>query len=359
MQITRINPEWQWYKWTNATVTNNALLVRRLNERQYRPVSQNPAPQYSLKLIYELLQTPEIRDDNLSRWLQDYGPLNVTNPIHFNTQQFMDEAHHIWWITSVLDTFRKQRINPLTISNQHRIGDELLVPNPLRFPAQERYFPAAQRAQKAGLSAEHKDWLVTYVDLIHDLIVTIDHYLEINTFVKNEVHPEDHLPWKIERDRYGRRNQPNIQESETFLRISTVIEPRNLSGYIWLRIQEQLAELPDYYYYNCLQMFTPIRGHECYTYLKRKNTDNVCKFCKELLTEKHFLSERDIQLQLHETGRILYTDDHAQLVDGAGLAICPKNPSGEGHSDGRSKRLWCSQACYIKAKRDGWFKSRT
>ena len=48
MQITRINPEWQWYKWTNATVTNNALLVRRLNERQYRPVSQNPAPQYSL-----------------------------------------------------------------------------------------------------------------------------------------------------------------------------------------------------------------------------------------------------------------------------------------------------------------------
>ena len=102
----------------------------------------------------------------------------------------MDEAHHIWWITSVLDTFRKQKINPLTISNQHRIGDELLVPNPLRFPAQERYFPAAQRAQKAGLSAEHKDWLVTYVDLIHDLIVTIDHYLEINTFVKNEVHPE-------------------------------------------------------------------------------------------------------------------------------------------------------------------------
>jgi hypothetical protein len=358
MQILRLNPEWQWAKWTNAALTDGELRVKRLNERKYRPVSQNPAPQYSLKMIYELLQPTEVRDDNISRWLQDYGPLDLSHSIYFDVHTFINEAHHIWWITSVLDEFRKHKINPRELSKEHTIGNVLVVPNPLRREAADPYFPAAQRALNTGLLLEDKNWSVPYVELIHDIIITIDHYLEQNTFVKNEVHPNDQLPWQLERDRYGRRNQSTLKDVETYLKISTVIEPRNLSGYIWLRLQEQLDELPNYYYYNCLQMFTPVRGHECYTYLKRKLTDNICKYCAELLTEKHFLSGRDVQLQLHETGQIIFTDEHSQLVDSAGLAVCPKNLSGNVHADGRSRRLWCSQACHIRAKRDGWFKPK-
>jgi len=91
--------------------------------------------------------------------------------------------------------------------------------------------------------------------------------------------------------------------------------------------------------------------------LKREIKDNVCKYCDSPLSEKAFLTYRpDRQGQLNEIdserlGGTVVTDATRELVDEAGLATCPDNPKGSAHSDARSRRVWCSEACKQRARR--------
>ena len=374
MRITRLNPEWQWNKWSNANVVNGEQTQEKLTLRKYRPVAQNPAPQYSLSDFYIKMQDLEFRDDWIQKWLVSYGPLDNIHSdsasvfkSSFNAEAFLEEAHHVWWVTSVLDEFRKQKIDPSTITKAKAIGDELTVKNPmygresgkLLYPygyVDADYFSARKQASSDKVKKTDADWSTTHSVLLKHVLQTINYYLKHNTFVSNELNPDDGLPWRKTRDLYGRRNKKTASW-DTYISVSTVAEPKNLSGYMWLRNQEQLSELPHFYYYNCQQFFTPIDGQECWTYLKREIKDNICKHCGSPLAEKDLLRYRpDRQGQLNEIdserlGGTVVEDKHRQLVDEAGNATCPANRKDGSHNDSRSRRIWCSEACKQRARR--------
>ena len=376
MRITRLNPEWQWNKWSNANVVNGEQTQEKLTQRKYRPVAQNPAPQYSLSDFYTRMQDLEFRDEWMQKWLVSYGPLDAIHSSYssFNAEAFLQEAHHVWWVTGVLDEFRKQKIDLSTITKDFDYAEvdiyhvsNLTVDNPtthgrepgLLYPygyVDFDYFSASQHATKEGLKRTDPKWSTSQTVLLTHVIQTINYYLQHNTFISNELNPDDRLPWRKTRDLYGRRNKKTA-DTDTHLSVSTVAEPKNLSGYMWLRIQEQLSELPHFYYYNCQQFFTPIDGQQCWTYLKREIKDNVCKHCGSLLAEKDFLRYRpDRQGQLNEIdserlGGTVVTDEQRQLVDEAGIATCPDNPKDGVHSDARSRRVWCSEACQQRVRR--------
>ena len=98
--------------------------------------------------------------------------------------------------------------------------------------------------QEGNKNIASPTWRVPYSSLLKWVIEYINQYLKENTYFTNE------NPWDVTRNRFGKKDIANANKT-TGHRITTVAAPRNLSGYIWLLIQQQLEKIPNIDYYPC------------------------------------------------------------------------------------------------------------
>ena len=299
MQVTRINPEWIWNRALHVNITDTYIshtntdkttiphekpALHRTLMREFEKFLKSTEP----TIFHEIIKgtTPDNhalyarktfvtqRKKLIIDWYEAYGPLQVgfaaklpneigvtrdkERPRRNRIDVFMEEAGAVWWVVNVLDriggigAYRdylaiKPKETRVTTANSLTIE----VPNPMLTNIDWGAAEAARKGEGIGqiLQADNKNitsptWQVPYSSLLKWVIEYINQYLKENTYFTNE------NPWDVTRDRFGKKDLANATKT-TGHRITTVAAPRNLSGYIWLLIQQQLEKTPNIDYYPC------------------------------------------------------------------------------------------------------------
>ena len=259
MWISQINPDWAWEKWESAVVKGGQV-TKYARTVKYFPQYEVPYLQKTLGIRFaELVDGVVSEESFISSWLNDFGPLSNTGLQLFRIDELLEEARHAWWVIQVLDVFKQNELDPQAISLIEAERCLLLVPNPLQglrdldegviaakyknaekliknfshFQGQGQYEWPVLRFASRFVSPTETEWSAAYSMLLDNVVATIDHYLALNTFIQNQ-NPQD-----FPRDVFGRKKSlDNFPYEAVKHRIATVIQPRNLSGYIWLRLQE-------------------------------------------------------------------------------------------------------------------------
>ena len=260
MRISQINPDWFWQKW-DKTVVRGGQVIKYASAVKYFPQYEMPFLHRRLEEQFSATVGEAIsKEFFITQWLSEFGPLTNTGLQLFRTDELLDEARHVWWIVGVLDVFKQNELNPQEVSLLEAERRLIEVTNPLigmseldkglieakyknvdqlmksfsLFQGQGEYEWPVVRLAARFLSPTDAKWTVSYSTLLDSVVGTINHYLALNTFVQNQ-HPQD-----FPRDASGKKISFNAPPYETINhRITTVLQPRNLSGYIWIRIQEQ------------------------------------------------------------------------------------------------------------------------
>ena len=300
MRVTRINPEWSWKRARSVAV--GGTYISHIDAVKETKPQENPALHRTLMRGFEEFLESNLdtaveeieegtipgnhalfarkvfigsREEFISDWYKAYGPLQLgfaaklpdevgVNRGKFRSRRnridsFIEEASIVWWVVNVLDRFggiaayrncSALDLRELDISSAGSLVLE--VPNPMLTSARWGAAVAARKGEGVGQlkqlgnkNVPSSTWQVPFSALIKWVIEYIDHYLKENTYFKNEG------PWDMPRDRFGRKNPAKSKDDTIGHRITTVAQPRNLSGYIWLCIQHQLEETPNIDYYPC------------------------------------------------------------------------------------------------------------
>ncbi len=206
-----MNLQWKWEKWTNATISGNELIGSKLHMRSepmgitsYCPSAIQPALNHQLHSLFQSYLEDHPSDVLITEWLQSFGPLYVTGPYQFRTEEFIREAGHVWWINNTI----------ITLTNEQSSKERSLnisVPSPLIKILEANYFSADVKARADGLLENLPTWTTDSSDLVSLLHETTHYYLTKNTQTdeKNE------------------------------------LQPKNLSGFIWLLIYQDLIQLSE------------------------------------------------------------------------------------------------------------------
>ena len=203
--------QWKWDKWTNAVISGNELIGATLHMRsepmgsiEYCPNTIDPPLHHQLKTLFVDYLENHPTDGLITEWLQSFGPLYVTGPYQFRTEEFIQEAGHVWWINSAIVALKNR-------TNGTRRSARISVPNPLNKILEASYFPAGVQARASGLLENLPTWTTDSSDLASLLHETTHYYLTKNaqTNEKNE------------------------------------LQPKNLSGFIWLLIYQDLIHLSE------------------------------------------------------------------------------------------------------------------
>ena len=326
MQVTRIKPEWIWNRAVHVNLTDT--YISYTNTAKTTKPHEKPALHRTLMREFEkfLKSTKatvfhEITEDTIpdnhtlyarktfvtqrekliGNWYEAYGPLQVgfaaklpnetgvnrgkERPRRNRIDVFMEEVGTVWWVVNVLDrlggigayhdclAIKYQEISITTANSL-----TLEVPNPMLTTITWGAAEAARKGegigeilQAGGKSITSPTWQAPYSSLLKWVIEYINQYLKENTYLTNE------NPWDVTRDRFGKKDIANSIETTGHL-ITTVAAPRNLSGYIWLLIQQQLEKTPNIDYYpcrnfeNCDQELLGTSGVS-----KRKWCSNACR----------------------------------------------------------------------------------
>ena len=287
MLVTRINPEWTWPRAnkiviaddvTNVTDVTASVPIRyKLGKKATIP-HERPALHRSLMRSFAEYLDDGDQDRMITKWYQDHGPLTIDG----NVDSFIEEASIAWWTVTILDRFGGIG----AYSNETAIE-----PGELEILAADQLFLTVPD----HLGRDDTETL-PYSALLAAVIRHINQHLDENVTLINEE------PWDIPRNRFGKKDPSNLgQDDTTTHKISTVAQPRNLSGYIWLRIQHQLEETPNINYYPCgnfeeCNQELPIRSDVS----RRKWCSNACRMSKktriatkvdELLKDEDWLRE--------------------------------------------------------------------
>lgn len=206
-----MNLQWEWEKWTNATISGNELIGSKLHMRSepmgttnYCPSVIQPALNHQLNSLFQSYLEDRPSDVIITEWLQSFGPLYVTGPYQFRTEEFIREAGHVWWISSTIVALTNGQSGKKRSLN-------ISVPNPLIKILEAHCFSADVKARASGLLENLPTWTTNTTNLVSLLHETTHYYLKKNTQAdeKNE------------------------------------LQPRNLSGFIWLLIYQELMHLPE------------------------------------------------------------------------------------------------------------------
>ena len=267
MWISQINPDWVWEKW-ESSVVKGGQVTKYARTVKYFPQYEVPDLQKTLGARFAELVNGVVSEESfISSWLNDFGPLSNTGLQLFRIDELLEEARHVWWVLQVLDVFKRNGLDPESINLIEAERCLLPVPNPLQglsdleegviaakyknaeklvksfshFQGQGQYeWPVLRLASRSVSSAE-TEWSASYSMLLDNVVATINHYLALNTFIQNQ-NPQD-----FPRDVFGRKKSSDDFPYEAVKhKIATVIQPRNLSGYIWLRLQEEFEATPTF-----------------------------------------------------------------------------------------------------------------
>ena len=299
MQVTRINPEWIWNRALHVNITDTYIshtntdtttiphekpALHRTLMREFEKFLKSTEP----TIFHEIIKgtTPDNhalyarktfvtqRKKLIIDWYNAYGPLQVgfaaklpneigvtrdkERPRRNRIDVFMEEAGAVWWVVNVLDRIGgigayhdclaiKPKETSVTTANSLTIE----VPNPMLTNINWGAAEAARKGEGVGqiLQEGNKNiasptWRVPYSSLLKWVIEYINQYLKENTYFTNE------NPWDVTRNSFGKKDIANANKT-TGHRITTVAAPRNLSGYIWLLIQQQLEKTSNIDYYPC------------------------------------------------------------------------------------------------------------
>ena len=265
MLVTRINPEWTWPRANKVVIADAVTSVTDVTPTTaitYKLIKRSTTPHERPALHRSLMRSfAEYLDDGdqirmITKWYQNHGPLKIDGTV----ESFIKEASIVWWVVNVIDRFGG--IGAYTNEDAIQPGEVKL------FPAD---FLNLEVPDRLGRDTTET---LPYSALLDQSIRHINEYLDGTATLINE------KPWDIKRDRYGKKD-PTYADDMTTHKISTVAQPRNLSGYIWLRIQHQLEETPNINYYPCgnfeeCNQELPIRSDVS----RRKWCSNACRMSK-------------------------------------------------------------------------------
>ena len=256
MNITRVNPDWQWVRATSATVKDGEINLGE-KESSWRPSYESPALHRTLANTFDdILSSHGQNDTYIQAFIRRFGPLGAPSDISFE-----DNAAEVWWVTRALDAMASFNPNEITISQADQLKVD--VPNPLRIvppPQQEVTHvgddgatmtygrPSSPFVQMAwnmvDLTAEDEIWNIEYsylVGIISDLIN--------NRLIATSVRYES--LWNFKRDRHGvRRKTEGFDAPHRFQR---ALVPNHLLAYIWLCIADQFEAGNTLDYYKCAE----------------------------------------------------------------------------------------------------------
>lgn len=263
MLVTRINPDWAWPRAKNVAINKSTTTDRQSElgmSSMGREISytdgvkettphERPALHRSLMRSFDQYLVDGDHAHMIVDWYEAHGPLTIDGTV----DSFLEEASIAWWVTNVIDRFggigaysTEDAIHPDKVRLFAADSLYLDVPNPTLKKTFMGKFSRSRGEIVAKLVENFgsEGWRLPYSALLDQTIRHINLYLDRNVTLINE------SPWDMGRDRFGKKD-PSRTDDTTTHRITTVAQPRNLSGYIWLRIQHQLEETPNINYYPC------------------------------------------------------------------------------------------------------------
>jgi hypothetical protein len=123
-------------------------------------------------------------------------------------------------------------------------NEEAIQPGDIPILVGDRLFVEVSEHPDESLAKELKD--APYSRILAQVIRHINQGLHDNATLTNED------PWDIPRNHFGKKDPSKLEKNDRAgHKISTVAQPRNLIGYLWLRIQNQFEKTPDINYYPC------------------------------------------------------------------------------------------------------------
>jgi len=379
MKIERINPDFEWTRYRNITAVEDAASVS-FPQRYKAPYASSTAHRrlskaYADNAVSPLAHAHKEAGFVIAHWLGDYGFLTtefrnessatpyvlsasseksagdilttgkgvfefdqVRNPLLF--EHFFSTAGEVWWTVQVLAALRntehdgKIGLNPKEITRLASKSINVTIPNPER--VLNPRFPTSGGAREFNNSdflepdRSADTWTINYLDVLSFVSDLIRTRLEgrVDLAFENSQYPNNFAD--SPRDREGSLQGTKRDSAGNFLetrsdtdthKVQGVLQPKDLTAFIWLLLAEDFEEIPNFEYDNC-------NGYD------DREIEDADGRTRTVLGCGNVLKRRRVRACLHCNAMVSVHDLDSEE--------CPKNGL---HSHRKHQRSWCSLSC--------------
>ena len=266
MKITRVNPDWHWFRQRVEIDESGKITANTGDMPRYRPPWETPALHLTLADYFDEMRKSVGQESSIiTDFIARYGRLDEQP----NIKQFIDNAALIYWCVRALQFLDDAQFDPTDTKVFEADRDTAFVPNFFKLTPD-----AMEKVPEIIVPPDGPPIVPEPISAFRAIVVQPNLYRQLS------VHPSlnlditlpvsavlgtvasaidygmDRVNLKYEslfnypRDRHGVRTMPPDATAVTH-RLERVAEPRDLLGYIYLCLAEQFESLPNITYDAC------------------------------------------------------------------------------------------------------------